>query len=131
MSASSHGTSDLYTPNSPLARPQLALWIPTSGTIDPDYGQKVPTGCRDGIYFDLPDEDGELREEPESAPVTSGAAVDHDTARDRGSGEHADVRLGKVPTLLPLELRSSMWIRNEVAGIQDDETRRLATLAFL
>ena len=128
-SAFSHATSDLHTPHSPVATarpPPLALWIPEPGTVSPGCEQKFPTGRRDGMYFDLPDgeEDGEG---PESASVLSGDAVGAECNESSGEADEPE----KVPALLPLELRSSFWIRNEVDGIQDDEMRRLATLAFL
>ena len=124
MSASSHGTSDLHTPSSTVeSQPQL--WIPKSGTIVPSYEQKLPTPCRDGIFFDHFDPyDAEAAGDgPESARDPSGIATGIATGEEDAF---------KTPENAPtLDLRSSIWIRNEVAGIQDDEMRRLASLAFL
>ena len=137
----SHATSDLHTPIV-ARRPRLTLWIPEPGTVSPGREQGFPTGCRDGIYFDLPDGDSEDREGPASAlgGVTADRSVASNDASDGVSDdaseyssdeEDVDTKPEKVPPLLPLELRSSFWIQNEVAGIQDEEMRRLATLAFL
>ena len=131
-SARSHATSDLHTPNSPVAsRPQLTLWIPESGTVRPGHEQKIPTGCRDGMYFDLPGGDGEDGEGPASAPVSSGDAVGRGAGCDEPNEGDRVTEPEKILGFLPLELRSSFWIQNEVAGIQDEEIKRLATLAFL
>ena len=146
-SVSSHGTSDLHTPNSTLeSRPpqQLHLWIPepkpkpgiitTPGFDDPGFPTAAAyrdrdgdrngdgDGEGDGIYLNpYNDRDGndgegdsdrgdrEAREGPDSAPAT---------------------KLGNLG-LRKLELRSSVWIRNEVESIHDEEMKRLASLAFL
>jgi hypothetical protein len=118
-SVSSHGTSDLHTPNSTVEnRPQI--WVPMSGTIIPSDEHKSPTAGRDGRFFD-PDGDREAGEGPESASASSGHAL--------GRGEEVvETKLEKIPHL---ELRSPGWIQNEIAGIEDEEMRRLASLAFL
>ena len=142
VSASSHTTSYLHTPNSATVdgetRPQLGLWIPEPGTIDQEYAQKFPTGCRDGVYFDLSDREEEEGEGSEAAvaPSASGEDVDIDHVPLYGEAspieyEYVSRMSDEPPTLPPLELRSSVWIQNELAGIQDGEMRRLAALAFL
>jgi hypothetical protein len=136
VSASSHTTSYLHTPNSATVdgetRPQLALWIPEPGTIDQEHEQKFPTGCRDGVYFDLSDREEGEGEGSEAAPSASGEDIDHAPPYGEASPiEYVSRMSDEPPTLPPLELRSSVWIQNELAGIQDGEMRRLAALAFL
>jgi hypothetical protein len=115
ISASSHGTSDLHSPQSTVDRrpPELTLWIPTSGTTHPNDKQRLLTGCRDGVYFDLTDkEDGEVGERAVSAPVTGADTIGGGAVCDEPNGSPAKVINDFSP-----ELPLSMWIRNEVAGI--------------
>jgi hypothetical protein len=103
------------------------LWEPKSGTASPGYEPRFLTGCRDGGYFDRIE-----GEEPESAPAADGDAIDGGAVWDAEYNEEDMVAKPREGvTLLPVELRSSMWIRNEVAGIEDEEARRLVSLAFL
>jgi len=114
-SVSSHGTSDLHTPNSTIETRPPQSWIPNSGTISPEYNAKFPIVCRDGKYFNPYDDREAQGEGPER-----GSAIGH-------GGEDADTKLEKVSDL---GLRSLGWIGNEVEAIQDEEMRRLASVAF-
>ena len=69
------------------------------------------------MYFDLPGGDGEDREGPALAPVSSGDAVGNGAGRYGSSDEEdAGTEPEKVSGFLHLELRSSFWVHPTYSG---------------